>query len=153
MPYKNPTPTVDVIVHRVHQAQLEVLLIERNNPPYGWALPGGFVDEGERVEFAAIREVKEETGLQVTLDHLLYVYSDPARDVRQHNLSVVFTSDVTGRPLAPSGQDDANDARFFSVQDLPTLVFDHAEIIADFLHFIQHGHPPHPQQKLDAARS
>ena len=91
MEYRNPTPTVDVVVYRQNTSvnRLEVLLIERSNPPHGWALPGGFVDEWEMVETAAIREVQEETGLDVTLDGLLYVYSNPSRDSRQHNLSVV----------------------------------------------------------------
>lgn len=153
MEYRNPTPTVDVIVHRIQDTQLEILLIERANPPHGWALPGGFVDEGERVETAAIREVEEETGVVVQLDRLLYVYSDPKRDVRQHNLSIVFTSDVSNLPVEPSGQDDAAEARFFPVTNLPNLVFDHAEIISDFLTWITENQLPHPQEKLNALKS
>ena len=89
MEYRNPTPTVDVIVYRRNSehSMVEVLLIERTNPPHGWALPGGFVDEWEMVETAAIREVQEETGLKIVLDDLFYVYSNPTRDSRQHNLS------------------------------------------------------------------
>ena len=114
MVFRNPTPTVDVVVHRQVGFTTEVLLIQRNNPPLGWALPGSYVDEGERVETAAIREVEEETGVVVTLDHLLYV-SDPQRD-RQHNLAIVFTSDVTSKAVSPVGNDDAIDARFFSLK-------------------------------------
>ena len=153
MAYRNPTPTVDVVVHRIHNDQLEVLLIERANPPHGWALPGGFVDEGERVETAAIREVEEETGIQVQLDQLLYVYSDPKRDLRQHNLSIVFTSDVTHQVVEPKGQDDANEAQFFPVTNLPRLVFDHGEIISDFLAWITESQLPHPQEKLNDVKS
>ena len=153
MEYRNPTPTVDVVVHRTQGTQREILLIERANPPFGWALPGGFVDEGERVETAAIREVQEETGVVVQLDQMLYVYSDPKRDTRQHNLSIVFTSDVSNLAVEPTGQDDAKQACFFSVTDLPTLVFDHAEIIEDFLQWIRENQLPHPQQKLSVAKS
>ena len=115
-------------------------------------MPGGYVDEGERVETAAIREVEEETGVVVTLDHLLYVYSDPKRDSRQHNLAVVFTSDVTNMAVSPVGNDDAIDARFYSIEDLPKLVFDHAEIIEDFIKFVHLKQYPHPQRKLDAPK-
>lgn len=139
MDYRNPTPTVDVII----RCQDRIVLIRRRNPPLGWALPGGFVDEGETVEHAAIREAMEETGLQVTLDQLLYVYSDPSRDSRQHTLSVVFTGHAEGTPQAA---DDADEAKLFSLDDLPELVFDHARIVADYAHFIQSGERPDPQQ-------
>ena len=102
MSYRNPTPTVDIIIHK----DGKILLIKRKNPPFGWALPGGFVDEGETVEQAAIREAKEETGLDVQLETLLYVYSDPRRDMRQHTLSIVFTASSNGTPVAA---DDATD--------------------------------------------
>ena len=88
--YRNPTPTVDIIITR--NDGREIVLIKRKNPPVGWAIPGGFVDEGEWVENAAIREAKEETELDVVLDELFYVYSDPTRDPRQHNMSTVFTA-------------------------------------------------------------
>lgn len=150
MEYRNPTPTTDVIVHRQNkQGQTEVLLIKRLNPPHGWALPGGFVDEGEMVERAAVREVLEETGLRIDLDHLLYVYSNPKRDTRQHNLSIVYTAEISWEDsLVAQGGDDADEAQFFALDALPTLVFDHAEIITDFVEFLKTGTRPTPQMKL-----
>lgn len=139
MEYRNPTPTVDLII-----AQGDgVVLIRRRNEPLGWALPGGFVDEGETVEAAALREAMEETCLKVTLDALLYVYSDPKRDSRQHNLSVVFTATAHG---TPKGADDAAEARVFPLNALPELVFDHARILADYRHFLATGERPSPQE-------
>ena len=154
MEYKNPTPTTDVIVYRTSQEHgLEVLLIERSNPPHGWALPGGFVDEGEMVEAAAVREVLEETHLSINLDALLFVYSNPNRDTRQHNLSVVYTSEISWKDsLNAKGGDDAAQAQFFSVDTLPTLVFDHSEILQDFMRFIQTGEKPHPMMKWNAEK-
>jgi 8-oxo-dGTP diphosphatase len=136
--YKNPTPTVDVLI-RIDDG---LVLIRRSNPPLGWALPGGFVDEGETVEHAAVREAMEETGLEITLESLLYVYSDPARDPRQHTMTVAFTARAQGVPV---GQDDAAEARIFSLDSLPSpLVFDHSQIIADYRHFLQTGEFPRP---------
>ena len=152
MQYNNPKPTVDVVVHKKNLGQTEILLIERVNPPYGWALPGGFVDEGERVEKAAIREVLEETSLNVELDHLLYVYSDPKRDSRQHTLSIVFTAEITDN-IQPIAQDDAKQAVFFPINQLPAMVFDHLEIIQDFYQFQKTLQFPHPHQKLYDAKS
>lgn len=141
MPYKNPKPTVDIIIDQNDS----VLLIERNNPPLGWALPGGFVDEGESVERAAIREAKEETNLDVNLKQLLYVYSNPKRDSRQHNISVVFIAEASGEMKAG---DDASKAEYFSFQELPALAFDHREIIEDYLRWKKDGVFPNPSQKL-----
>ena len=138
MSYRNPTPTVDIIIHK----DGKILLIKRKNPPFGWALPGGFVDEGETVEQAAIREAKEETGLDVQLETLLYVYSDPRRDMRQHTLSIVFTASSNGTPVAA---DDATDLGYYSFKELPKLAFDHAEIIADYKVFLESGNRPHPK--------
>ena len=141
MAYKNPKPTVDIIIQH-EGVQDSIVLVRRKNPPLGWALPGGFVDEGERVETAAIREAKEETDLHVTLQELLYVYSDPSRDLRMHTLSVVFTATAQGEPR---GMDDAAEAKVFSVQDLPSpIVFDHAQIIADYVRFMSTGLRPRP---------
>ena len=154
MEYRNPTPTVDVVVYRQHESLIEVLLIERANPPHGWALPGGFVDEWEMVESAAIREVQEETGLDITLDALLYVYSNPTRDSRQHNMSVVFTAEVSSQEvIAPTAGDDAQQAIFFNVETLPLLAFDHAEILEDFLIWLKTGKSPNPMQKCFAEKS
>lgn len=146
MEYKNPKPTVDVIIDH-HD---KILLIERKNPPFGWALPGGFVDEGEAVEAAAIREAKEETNLDVRLKQLLYVYSDPKRDLRQHNISIVFIAEASDIETTMKAGDDATKADFFSFQNLPPLAFDHKEIITDYLRWKNEGLLPNPSQKLPA---
>ena len=131
--YRNPVPTVDVVI-LVPDAGPDggVVLVERRNPPPGWALPGGFVDYGETCEHAAEREAREETGLDVELTGLLGVYSDPARDPRQHTLSVVYAAQAPAG-AEPRGGDDAARAQFFPLELLPeALAFDHARIIADF---------------------
>ncbi len=111
----------------------KVVLIERGNPPFQgcWALPGGFVDVCETVEEATVREMKEETSLDVEVAELLGVYSDPARDSRGHSVSVVHVCRVRGGELW--GADDAVDARWFSLNELPDLAFDHATILADYV--------------------
>lgn len=140
-PYRNPVPTVDILIELDGQPDT-VVLIERANPPHGWALPGGFVDYGETYEAAAVREAKEETLLDVELQELLYVYSDPARDPRQHTASVVFTARASG---APSGSDDASRAEVFSLEALPEpLCFDHARILEDYRRFKRSGVRPRP---------
>jgi 8-oxo-dGTP diphosphatase len=114
-----------------------VVLVRRSHPPPGWALPGGFVDAGETLEAAAVREAREETGLDVTLTDLLYVYSDPRRDPRRHTLSAVFLGRAAGEP---AGGDDAAEARAVSWAALPSpLAFDHAEILADARRFLLTG--------------
>lgn len=126
---RNPFPTVDIVLYRPGQG---VLLIERRNPPHGWALPGGFIDYGEGAEQAAVREALEETGLAVRLTGLLGVYSDPARDPRFHTLSVVFTAEADGEDVPLAG-DDAGQARFFPLDALPqNVAFDHRRIVGDF---------------------
>ena len=123
---RNPFPTVDIII----EVEGGIVLIERKNPPHGWAIPGGFVDYGETVETAAVREAKEETGLDVRLTGLLGVYSDPSRDPRHHTISTVFVASATGRPVA---DDDAADAGVFTEDTLPDdIAFDHREILADY---------------------
>lgn len=131
--WQNPKPTVDIII----EVDGKIVLIERANEPYGWALPGGFVDYGETVETAAIREAKEETGLDVTHLRQFHVYSDPKRDARQHNVSVVFIATATG--VLCSGS-DAKNVALFDKDDLPRLVFDHAEILDDYF-MNQWGNP------------
>lgn len=132
--YRNPTPTVDVVIFDPARG---VVLVERRNEPRGWALPGGFVDYGERVEQAAVREAREETGLEVALTSLLGVYSDPTRDPRQHTLSVVFVGQARDVSKLAAG-DDAGQARFFLLDGLPEpLAFDHAAILTDFVRSLE----------------
>jgi 8-oxo-dGTP diphosphatase len=124
--HKNPAPTVDVVIQLPAD---RVVLVKRRFPPPGWALPGGFVDEGETVEAAATREAREETGLEVELVDLLWVYSDPRRDPRRHTMSVVFLGRADGEP---KGADDAEEARAFAWDALPSpLAFDHADVLRD----------------------
>ncbi len=138
--YKNPLPTVDIILYTPAG---QVLLIERKNPPHGWALPGGFVDYGESVEEAAVREVKEEVGVDIRLQGLLGVYSSPSRDPRHHTLTVVFTAPLHGIPDICAG-DDALSARLFPLEDLPEMAFDHARILSDFTRWLAGETPPSP---------
>jgi 8-oxo-dGTP diphosphatase len=123
--FRNPTPTVDIII----EIGAQIVLIERKNPPYGWALPGGFVDYGESYEAAALREAEEETGLSVTGLRQFHTYSDPGRDPRQHTASTVFIAQATGQPQAG---DDAGKAELFAEDRLPQLAFDHGRILADY---------------------
>lgn len=107
-----------------------VVLIKRKNPPYGWAIPGGFVDYGESLESAAIREAREETSLDVELIGQLGAYSDPSRDPRQHNISYVFVAKAKGSPRAG---DDAKEIGIFTKESLPeNLAFDHRKILQDY---------------------
>jgi 8-oxo-dGTP diphosphatase len=123
--YKNPLPTVDIII----EVKDGIVLVARKNKPLGWALPGGFVDYGESLEQAAVREALEETGLHISLVRQLKTYSDPDRDPRQHTISTVFIATAAGRPVAG---DDAAEVEVFTRHNLPTLVFDHAQILADY---------------------
>lgn len=125
--YKNPIPTVDIVI----EIENRIVLIERKNEPKGWALPGGFVDYGETVENAAIREAFEETSIRVNDLKLLGCYSDPARDNRQHTISTVFVAKGSGIPKAG---DDAASTGLFEIDKLPhNLCFDHDIIIRDYL--------------------
>jgi 8-oxo-dGTP diphosphatase len=145
--YKNPTPTVDVII----EVDGRIVLILRKNDPPGWAIPGGFVDEGESVEQAAIREAAEETGLDVELKELLYVYSDPRRDPRQHTMSTAFIATASGEP---TGDDDAAEAKFFGEDEIPpNLAFDHGRILDDYFEFRRSGKRPSPMAELSRIRN
>ncbi len=140
MSQRNPYPTADVIIENGPG----IVLVRRKNEPIGWALPGGFVDAGECVEAAAVREMKEETGLDVQLETLLYVYSDPARDPRFHTMTIVFVGQASGEPV---GDDDAAEAVAFPIDQLPSpIVFDHAAIIDDNVRFRQTGQRPDPER-------
>lgn len=125
--YHNPTPTVDIIIEI---EQRGIVLIMRKNEPVGWAIPGGFVDYGESLEDAAVREAKEETSLDVTLTGQLHTYSRPDRDPRRHTISTVFTAEGNGTPRAA---DDAADIGIFTEDTLPAaIMFDHREILSDY---------------------
>lgn len=130
--YRNPFPTVDIIIR---DDTKRIVLIERRNEPHGWALPGGFVDYGESLEAAAVREAREETGLELFDLRQFHAYSDPARDPRQHNISVVFTARAQGDLQAG---DDAASARWFPLDALPSpLCFDHGEILEDYRKIVE----------------
>jgi 8-oxo-dGTP diphosphatase len=138
--YKNPTPTVDIIIEMMDRPYRPIILIERLNPPLGWALPGGFIDYGESAEAAAVREAEEETGLHVRLVEQFQVYSDPNRDPRQHTLSVVFVAAGKGQPEA---RDDAKDLKIFELWQLPNnLCFDHDRILRDYRYYRDRGVRP-----------
>ncbi len=124
--YKNPVPTVDIII----ETDGGIVLVKRRNPPQGWALPGGFVDYGESMEDAAIREAREETGLDITIRQQLHTYSDPSRDRRLHTVSTVFIARAEGTPI---GMDDAEEAKVFGLDNLPRLEFDHDRVISDYV--------------------
>ena len=134
--HRNPVPTVDTII----EVAGGIVLIKRRFEPHGWALPGGFVDYGETLEAAAIREAREETGLSVTITEHFYAYSDPARDPRQHTIATVFIGHATGTARAA---DDAADAGVFTQATLPQpLAFDHELILADYFRYKHTGVRP-----------
>ena len=148
--YRNPVPTVDVIIEvRTTSGEIGVVLIKRKNPPPGWALPGGFVDYGETLEKAAVREAREETCLKVELLGQFHTYSDPYRDPRIHTISTVFIGQARG---IPKGADDASEAVVVDPQqiDLP-LAFDHRHILDDYLEFKQ-GRSPWTRTKKNRPR-
>jgi ADP-ribose pyrophosphatase YjhB (NUDIX family) len=124
--FKNPIPTIDIII----EVKEGIVLIKRKNPPFGWALPGGFVDYGESLEDAAKREAKEETSLDIKLIRQFHTYSDPDRDERFHTISTVYIARAQGEPKAA---DDANEIGVFNKDNLPSpIVFDHAKILDDY---------------------
>ena len=140
MTYKNPAPTVDIIIELVDRPHRPIVLIERRNPPHGWAIPGGFVDYGESVETAAKREALEETSLNVELIEQFYVYSDPNRDARKHTISIVFLAAATGEPQAA---DDAKNLQIFESWQIPReLCFDHDRILRDYWRYRHYGLRP-----------
>jgi len=140
MSYRNPAPTVDIIIELVDRPHRPIVLIERHNSPLGWAIPGGFVDYGESVEVAAQREAQEETGLQVELIEQFLVYSDPNRDRRQHTLSIVFLAMARGEPNAGDDAKSVGIFEFWSVPD--NLCFDHDRILRDYWQYRHYGIRP-----------
>ncbi len=132
-----PAITVDVIIEMTEQPGSPIVLIERKYVPFGWAIPGGFVDVGERLEQAAIREMKEETCLDVKLLTLLGLYSDPARDARGHTVTAVYIGQASGQPVAA---DDAANIGVFLPDVLPAkLAFDHDKILQDYVRYRKTG--------------
>lgn len=124
---RNPIPTVDIII----EYEGGIVLVERRNPPPGWALPGGFIDYGESAEAAAAREAREETGLELSALRQFRVYSDPGRDPRMHTITTVFIASGEGELAAG---DDARRAVVVSPESLPDeMAFDHARIVSDYL--------------------
>lgn len=140
--YRNPYPTADVIIEITRDDGKEgIILIKRKNPPYGWAIPGGFVDYGESLEEAAVREAKEETSLDVTLVHQLHTYSDPHRDPRKHTITTVYIAKGRGRPAA---RDDAADIGIFTEEEIRfPLAFDHTRILSDYFQRKKQGEERH----------
>jgi len=127
---QTPLIAADAIIELADRPGRPIVLIERRNPPFGWAIPGGFVDLGERMEQAAVREALEETGLRVTLRALLGIYSDPRRDARSHTVTAVYVAEARGEPKA---LDDALALGVFGLEELPgELAFDHALVLADY---------------------
>jgi 8-oxo-dGTP diphosphatase len=140
MSYKNPAPTVDIIIELIDRPHRPIVLIERLNSPLGWAIPGGFVDYGEPLEVAARREAEEETGLAVELVEQFLVYSDPKRDERQHTISVVFLATASGEPMAG---DDAKNIGIFESWRVPSnLCFDHDRVLQDYWRYRHYGLRP-----------
>jgi 8-oxo-dGTP diphosphatase len=127
--YRNPPVTVDIII----EINAKIILIERLNPPHGWALPGGFVDYGESLETAASREAKEETSLDIRLKEQFHTYSDPDRDPRHHTVTTVYIATAAGIPAAA---DDAKKLGLFIRSNLPEpIVFDHKKILDDYFRY------------------
>ncbi|MBQ7457414.1 MAG: NUDIX hydrolase [Desulfovibrio sp.] len=131
--FRNPTPAADVIIY---EPSLGIVVIERKNTPKGYAIPGGFIEEGEWAEEAAVREMREETGLEVELLGLLGLYSNPDRDPRFHTMTAVYVGKPKDAKQLQAG-DDAKHAAFYPLESLPKpLVFDHEQVVHDFSDYL-----------------
>jgi len=139
--YRNPFPTVDIIIE--HPGG--IVLVKRGKEPKLWALPGGFCEYGESLEEAALREAREETGLEVELLDQFYTYSDPGRDPRQHNITTVFVARPIGGELRAG--DDAEAVKVFPLGEFPPLAFDHSRILEDYLFWKRTGQRPKPSPR------
>ena len=125
-----PLLAADALIELIDMPGRPIVLIERKNPPYGWAIPGGFVDIGETVETTAVREALEEVSLEVTLRTLLGIYSGPQRDPRGHTVTAIYIAEAKGKPVAA---DDAKNVGIFTLDQLPApLAFDHAMVLEDY---------------------
>lgn len=134
---QTPQVAADTIIELIDRPDRPIVLIERRYPPLGWAVPGGFVDIGETVEDAAVREAREETGLVITLQCLLGLYSDPARDPRGHTVTAAYIATATGTPTAA---DDAKHLGVFTLDQLPSpLAFDHDQMLRDYRNYRELG--------------
>jgi 8-oxo-dGTP diphosphatase len=137
---RNPVPAVDIIIEIASRREgLGIVFIRRKNRPFGWALPGGFVEYGESLEQAAVREAREETSLDIRLLGQLHTYSDPRRDPRQHTISTVFVARARG---TPKPGDDAREVRVLRPLKVDLqLAFDHRKILDDYI-ASRRGHFP-----------
>jgi 8-oxo-dGTP diphosphatase len=134
---ETPAIAADIIIELIDYPDRPIVLIERAFPPYGWAIPGGFVDVGEMVEVAAVREAREEVSLDVKLIALLCISSDPSRDHRGHTVTACYIAEAPGKPIAA---DDAKNCQIFNVDALPELLaFDHGQVLEDYLRFRKTG--------------
>ena len=132
-----PLLAADALIELIDAPGRPIVLIERKNPPYGWAIPGGFVDIGETVEATAVREALEEVSLQVTLRKLLGIYSGPQRDPRGHTVTAIYIAEARGQPVAA---DDAKRVGVFGLDQLPSpLAFDHAMVLEDYRRYRESG--------------
>ncbi len=133
MDYPKPSVTADCAIFALDSNSIRILLIQRRHDPFSgrWALPGGFLDIDEPLDHAAYRELKEETGLEGIELKRLGIYGDPGRDPRGRTITLLYTALLDKLPTGVAGADDASDARWFSLDDLPELAFDHAQIISD----------------------
>lgn len=132
MEHAHPAVTVDVIIFTLRDKSLQVLLVRRQNEPFAgmWAIPGGFVDIHESLEEAALRELEEETGVRDVYLEQLYTFGAPDRDPRGRTITVAYFAVVAADAVRPCAGDDATEARWWPVDSLPPLAFDHADILA-----------------------